>query len=185
MRPKVLLLLWASALYPPADERQVSQVPARTCSDWCSSLCGIIQQCRTCDATCGTWLPNAQPPSISPTNCKSMIKNEKDKTMQQIIKIPFFFSPWSESWRVDGCCSLPEALLESIWQWPRRPPAVAPALSRIWLFCTVLCSSPHSAQELFHSLLMLGRTIPVKQNNKNKNKQRLETLCTKGDVHSS
>lgn len=60
-----------------------------------------------------------------------------------------------------GGCTLPEALLKSIWQRPRRPLGVSPSPSRIWLFCRALCSSPHSTEELFHSLVTLGRTVPV------------------------
>lgn len=61
------------------------------------------------------------------------------------------------------CCSLPEALLESIWQQSHRPLHVSPSPSRILLSCIVLCSSPRSNGEPFHSLLMLGHTVPEKE----------------------
>lgn len=59
--------------------------------------------------------------------------------------------------------SLPEALLESIWQQPHRPLDVAPTLSRLLLFCTELCSCPHSTGEPFHSLLVLGHRVPMEK----------------------
>lgn len=60
--------------------------------------------------------------------------------------------------------TLPEALLESIWQQPRRPLDVSPSPSKILLSCKELCSSPRYTAELFHSLLMLGHTAPEKKN---------------------
>lgn len=72
----------------------------------------------------------------------------------------------ADSLRVCACCGLPEALRENIWQQPRRPPGVGPALSTIWLSWTVLCSCPRLTEGPFHSLLVLGRTIPVHKNKK-------------------
>lgn len=62
------------------------------------------------------------------------------------------------------CCTLPEALLESIWQQSHRPLDVSPTPSRILLFCTALCSSPRSTAEPFHSLLMLDHIVPRNKN---------------------